>query len=173
MNELGPSCASDFIDCLTEAVATEFRSTDRCRLRWYYAELGRSDCLPGRTLRFKIYRQVFRCRGPHLPSLKTATRQRALSCHMTARRRRAPPHACVLRRGCEALRGEAPPPAPRWGPVRAEAPSLPPPSLSRGSRYPAGRRREPCRSGSGAATCALTAAGRVSPSGRALSPPLP
>lgn len=48
MNELGPSCASDFIDCLTQAVATEFRSTDRGRLRWCYAELGRSDGLSPR-----------------------------------------------------------------------------------------------------------------------------
>lgn len=100
-----------------------------------------------------------------------ATRQHALSGHMTARRLRAPPHACVLRRGCEALRGEAPPPAPRWGPVRAEALQPPPPPwLSRGLRCPTGRRREPCRSGSGAARCALTAACRVSPSGGARSP---
>lgn len=75
----------------------------------------------------------------------------------------------MLRRGCEALRGEAPQPAPPWGPVRAEAPPPPPPSLSPATRFPAGGRREPCRSGSGAARCALTAAGRVSRTSRARS----
>lgn len=48
------------------------------------------------------------------------------------------------------------------GPVRAEA--QPPPLPSRGSRQV---KREPCRSGSGAATCAPTAAGLVSDAGPA------
>lgn len=115
----------------------------------------------------KIWKQD----GRSLPSLNMATGQRALSGHMI----------CLLPKGASprvragprlrGAQGEALPPAPPLGPVRAEAPP-PPPSLSRGPRFPAGGRREPCRSGSGAAKCALTAAGQVSLISRARSPQL-
>lgn len=100
-----------------------------------------------------------------------ATGQHALSGHMTLQspwgtspRVRAAPRL----RGAEG-RGAAASAA--AGPVRAEA-QPPPPSRSWDPWFLAGGRREPCRSGSGAASCALTAAGRVSRAGWARSPQL-
>ncbi|XP_060048555.1 ARF GTPase-activating protein GIT2 isoform X4 [Erinaceus europaeus] len=87
-----------------------------------------------------------------------ATRQRALSGHVT---RPSPRGACPrMRAGPGQSGGEVRPPALRRGPVRAEAP--PPPLWpTRVVCFPAGGRREPCRSGSGAARCAPIAAGRL------------
>lgn len=111
--------------------------------------------------------------GGPLPSFKMAIRKRALSGHMTLRARQAP-RACAVRRGCEALGrraggGEAPP-APPGDPLERKLSRLR--RLGRRSRGSRQVKRAPCRSGSGAATCAPTAAGLVSdagaPAGQAL-----
>lgn len=100
--------------------------------------------------------------GRPLPSFKMAIRKRALSGHMT---HRAPQDVSPERAQCAGAarrcegRGAA---SAARGPVRAEA--QPPPLPSRGSQQV---KREPCRSGSGAATCAPTAAGLVSDAGPA------
>lgn len=104
------------------------------------------------------------CSGRPLPSFKMAIRKRALSGHMTRQTQQDVSPRVRSVPGLLGAEGRGAFSAAR-GPVRAEA--QPPPLQSRGSRQV---KREPCRSGSGAATCAPTAAARVSDAGGARSP---
>lgn len=163
-----PKVYCDFaIDCLRKVVAGEFWTLDFAAFPsinqcWVQSE---GDLNSRRFRRMRGGGGGRRTICPH-----STWRQGSVPFPVTwpARRPRAPPRACALRRGCEALRGEAPPPAPPRGPVRAEAPPQPP-SRSWDPWFLAGGRREPCRSGSGAARSARTAAGRVSGTSRARS----
>lgn len=104
------------------------------------------------------------CSSRPLPSFKMAIRKRALSGHMTRQTQQDVSPRVRSVPGLLGAEGRGAFSAAR-GPVRAEA--QPPPLQSRGSRQV---KREPCRSGSGAATCAPTAAARVSDAGGARSP---